>query len=212
MGAQRFFRALVLPLAGLLAGCGGGATVTENQCYAGDWQTLGYRDGANGQRSTSILAHQDACGEHGIVPDRDDYMLGWEQGVREYCQADNGFAVGERGRGYNNVCPEELRSGFLAAYNQGRSLYLARTAVNRIEREIYSNKTRLESVKSEIVASAAAQFSGTLLPEERLELISKTQRLYEEQQELEFELQELEQELIIKEQELHRLNQALAST
>ena len=197
-------------LAGL-AGCGGGATVSENQCVAGDWQTLGYRDGARGYRSSSILAHQDACGEHGIVPDRHGYMLGWEEGVREYCQANNGFAVGEHGYGHNNVCPDDLRADFLTEYHKGRSLYLARSAVARLERELVSAEARLETVKGELVASAAAQFSGTLLPAERVELIAKTQRLHEEQKNLEYEIGDLERELELKEQELAALDRQLAA-
>jgi hypothetical protein len=202
---------LLLPLALSLAGCGSRPSVSEHQCIAGDWQTLGYRDGANGRRSTSLLAHQNACGEHGIVPDRHGYMLGWEQGAREYCHADNAFLVGERGENYYNICPEDLRADFVSAYSNGRTIYLARTAVANIERQINHNRSRLETVKSEIVASAAAQFSGTLLPEERLELITRTQRLYEEQQQLEYELADLEQELVRKERELNDLNRSLAS-
>ncbi len=159
-----------------------------------------------------MLAHQDACGEHGIVPDRAGYMLGWEEGVREYCQSHNGFAVGVGGQGYSNVCPEELRDEFLASYRQGRSLYLARSAVQRAERALTSAEARLETVKSEIVASAAAQFSGELLPSERVELIARTQRLHEEQRNLEFEIGELERELELKEQELAALDRNLASS
>ena len=58
-----------------LAGCGGGASVSQNQCIASDWQTLGYRDGTNGVNSSQLLAHQDACVKHGIIPDREGYML-----------------------------------------------------------------------------------------------------------------------------------------
>ena len=57
----------------VLSGCGGGASVSQNQCAAGDWQTLGYRDGVRGYRSTELLAHQDACGKHGVIPDRHGY-------------------------------------------------------------------------------------------------------------------------------------------
>jgi hypothetical protein len=210
MPAHRYCSLLLLSLVMSLAGCGGGASVTQHQCVAGDWQTLGYRDGANGRRSTTLLAHQNACGEHGIVPDRHGYMLGWEQGAREYCQADNAFVVGERGEHYNNICPEDLRADFLNAYSNGRTLYLARSAVADLERQIGYSQSRLEDVKSEIVAAAAAQFSGTLLPEERLELITRTQRLYSEQQQLEYDLVELERKLVLKEQELNNLNSTLA--
>ncbi len=195
----------------LLSGCGGGASVSEHQCIAGDWQTLGYRDGANGQRSTALLAHQNACGEHGIVPDRHGYMLGWKDGVREFCEPNNGFAVGERGGAYYNVCPAELREPFLAAFHQGRSLYQARTALRQIDQAIVYTTGQLESVKQEIVSSTAAQFSGTLLPAERLELLARTKSLAEEQARLEDELVDLEIEYADAERQLASLSASLAA-
>ena len=42
-----------------VAGCSGNPSVTESQCIAGDWQTVGYRDGVNGLRSTQLLQHQE---------------------------------------------------------------------------------------------------------------------------------------------------------
>ena len=45
----------------LLGGCASGGSVSENQCIASDWQTLGYRDGVAGYRSSRLLKHQDAC-------------------------------------------------------------------------------------------------------------------------------------------------------
>src|SRR5258705_279322 len=107
-----------------LAGCASDS-ISESQCIAGDWQTVGYRDGVNGYRSTELLNHQNACVKHGVIPDRASYMVGWESGVREYCEANNGYDVGERGYTYNNVCPDDQREAFLAAYHNGRQLYLA---------------------------------------------------------------------------------------
>ncbi len=195
----------------LLSGCGGGASVSEHQCMAGDWQTLGYRDGVNGQRSTALLAHQDACGEHGIVPDRHGYMLGWKEGVREFCEPHNGFVVGERGQAYYNVCPEDLRGDFLAAFQQGRTLHQARAAVASVDRAIRQTTQHLEAVKEDIVATTAAQFSGTLLPAERLELLARTKQLAEEQGRLEEELVDLEIEYVQREHDLDALTQSLAA-
>lgn len=204
---------LILMLTGaLLGGCAGRPSMSENQCAAGDWQTIGYRDGVNGQRSTRLLDHQDACMEHGVAPSRSEYMVGWEQGVREYCEPNNGFHVGERGWTYNNVCPADLRSGFLSAYQQGRTLYDARVAVAGLEREIDQKTNRLASVKSEIVSSVAGQLDGELTAEERIELASQMQRLVEEQERLKREIPDLEVELDMKSRELDRLNQTLAST
>lgn len=207
---MRVFLLLILSLA-VLSGCGSRATVSESQCVAGDWQTLGYRDGVNGYRSSQLLNHQDACVKHGAIPDREGYLVGWDQGVREYCEANNGFAVGERGQTYNNVCPDTLRADFLHAYQQGRQLYRVRMEVRRVENLLVQHSNRLEQVKSEIVASAAAQMSGTLTPAERLELLAQTQRLNDERVAIEVEIPELEYELSVKSRELDALNQSLAT-
>ena len=194
----------------LLVGCAGRTTVSENQCTAGDWETLGYRDGANGHRSSRLLQHQDACVRHGIVPDRTDYMVGWEQGVREYCEPNNGFHVGERGWSQDNVCPADMRADFLHAYKEGRSLYLARVDVVNLEQELEWKTARLADVKAQIVSTAAAQLNGDLTAAERIELGSAVQRLYGEKQRLTTETPDLEAELAIRSRELDRLDQSLA--
>lgn len=194
-----------------LAGCGSNPSVTENQCIAGDWQTVGYRDGVNGLRSTQLLRHQDACVKYDVVPDRASYMVGWNEGVREYCSPHNAFAVGERGERYYNVCPTALEETFQVAYKDGRQLYLARAAVNSLERKIAERETRLEVVKSEIVSSATSQLDPTLTPAERIDLVAYTQRLTEEKSRILEELPELEDELEQKNAELEQLTQTLAA-
>ena len=206
---MRLFLVLSMTIMGLSA-CGGGATVSESQCAAGDWETLGYRDGVNGYRSTQLLAHQDACVKHGIIPDRHGYIVGWEDGVREYCASNNAFSIGERGNGHNNVCPTDLRSVFLQAYQEGRSLYLARAEVVNLERALAQTTRRLAQVKAEIVSTAAAQLNPVWTPAERIELLAKTQRLNDEKHQLQADIPELEAELSIKSRQLDMLSQSLA--
>ena len=194
----------------LLSACAGRSTVSENQCVAGDWQTLGYRDGVNGYRSSRLLEHQDACGKSGIVPDRTAYMTGWDEGAREYCEPNNGFSVGERGWQHNNICPSELRGSFLHAYNEGRSLYQARSDVLRLEQELEHKTARVANLKSQIVAAIAAQLEPQLSVSERVQLGTSVQRLHEEQRRLNAEIPALERELATRSRELDRLNQTLA--
>lgn len=187
-----------------LAGCQS-ASISESQCLAGDWETVGYRDGANGYRSTELLEHQNACVKHGVIPDRASYMVGWTRGVREYCEASNGFDVGARGEGQNNVCPDDLRDGFLSSYHDGRELYLARLEVANLEREINEREYRLEQVKAAIVASATQQLDPTLVPAARVDLLAATERLAEEKGRLEAEIPPLRQQLAYKTQALAAL-------
>lgn len=188
-----------------LCGCQS-QSVSQSQCLAGDWETIGYRDGADGYRSTQLLEHQNACVKHGIIPDRAAYMAGWERGVREYCVADNGFDVGARGDGHNNICPDDQRDAFLSAYHDGRQLYLARADVANLEQAVGQREYRLEQVKAGIVSSAAEQLDPTLPPAARVDLLATTERLAEEKGRIEAELPRLRQELALKTQTLAALH------
>jgi hypothetical protein len=205
----KFVPAVAVLLA--VAGCSGNPSVTESQCIAGDWQTVGYRDGVNGLRSTQLLQHQDACVQHDVMPDRNTYMVGWKQGVSEYCKPHNAFATGERGQRYYNVCPAAMDHDFQAAYQNGRELYLARAAVANLERKIVERENRLEVVKAEIVSSAASQLDPTLTTTQRIELIAYTKRLADEKSRIQAEIPELEDALADRAQHLDALTQTVAS-
>lgn len=194
----------------VLAGCGSNPSVTQNQCVAGDWQTLGYRDGVNGLRATRLLSHQDACVEHGIVPDRHEYMIGWDEGILQYCQSDNGYDQGVRGASYNNVCPRHLESAFLSSFHDGQQLYIARTEVTNLERLIDQREQRLAHVKAEIVSSATDQFDPTLTPAQRIEMIAHSQRLLEEKVAIEKELPKLRHDLEHMAEQLDKLQRTMA--
>lgn len=47
-----------------------------------------------------------------------------QDGVREYCAVDNGYAAGASGKKYQNICPAELEKAFLPEYRRGRKKYL----------------------------------------------------------------------------------------
>ncbi len=202
---------VLLSILVIMSGCRGGPTVTENQCYAGDWETLGYRDGAQGLRSSQLLQHQDACVPYGVVPDREAYMAGWNAGALEYCQPNSAFEVGELGYGHANICPAHLQSAFTAAYRQGRQLYLARRDVANLEQLIVARESRLDYVRAQIVTTSTDQLDPTLTVAERVDLIAYTQRLVEEKARIEQELPRLQADLIRQHAQLNEMRQSLVS-
>ena len=199
---------LLLMLA-LLGGCAGNR-VTEEICSTRDWQTLGYRDAVNGLRSSALLSHQESCARHGVVADRSAYMTGWQEGLAEYCQADNGFTVGLEGYDYRNICPDSVESEFLVQYRRGLSLYEARVAVEDLEMRIDGSEQRLSQVKSRILASASAQFDPTLTPQGRADLLAETQRLNDERMLIETALPGLRRDLDDKRRKLDALTRTVA--
>ena len=195
----------------ILAGCGGNPTVSENQCIASDWQTLGLRDAVNGFRSTQLLEHQNACGKYGIIPNRDAYMAGWQEGVREFCQPHNAYSIGLSGRGHNNICPPDLQPIFLAAYHNGRELHAARADVYRLERLIESQRNRLETIKLELVASATNQLDPELTAAQRIQLLAQTDLLNSDRKRIKRELPQLLAALTVKEEYLRHVENSLAT-
>ncbi|MCZ6711681.1 MAG: DUF2799 domain-containing protein [Gammaproteobacteria bacterium] len=190
-----------------LAGC---ATLSESQCLASDWQTIGYRDGMNGTHQSQLLKHQNACVKHGVTPDRTAYMEGWNTGVAQYCQPNNGFTVGEQGSAYPNVCPEALQSAYYAAYQDGRRLYLAQAEINNLQRAINDNLERLAHLTRDLSNTEALLVEGDLTPVQRRELLDETKALAREQGELENQTQELRIDAAVKQERLRNLRIELA--
>ena len=200
-----------LALLAALVGCASKGSVSENQCRAGDWETLGYRDGVNGYRSTRLLAHQDACGEIGIVPDRATYRVGWSEGIAEYCRPGRGYEVGLRGLALPAVCPDELAGPFSDAYAAGRTLFEARRACAVVEDSIAWYEARRVEIESALVRTGTAQLDPFLAPAERVELAAAAKRLVDERIAIEHELPQLHEELAVRREELAELERAPAS-
>ena len=193
----------------LLTGCASNPSVSEFQCKAGDWQSVGYRDGSSGYSSSRILQHQEACGEYEIVPDRSSYLAGWREGLDEYCTAQNGFDVGRRGGRSNSVCSANDYMDFVAAYSDGRDLYEAGRAVRSLENQLVAAERRLEDIKHEIVGVTTAQLEPGLSAEERLKLVVVLESLIEERSEVKDSIPVIQTELARSRDNYDRLNSQL---
>lgn len=111
----------LLGLATVLAGCvttSGG--MSQEQCYAADWNAMGYRDGRAGRDTSRFARRAQQCLQFGEFADEALYRQGHDRGLAELCTPMGGLDFGRRGRSYNHVCPIERESGFLAAYNAAR--------------------------------------------------------------------------------------------
>ena len=192
-----------------LIGCAAKPSVSEFQCKAGDWQSVGFRDGSSGRSSSHILQHQEACGEYGIVPDRSSYLAGWQEGLDHYCTAQNGFEVGRRGGRSSSVCSANDYMDFVAAYSDGRELYQAGRAVRSLENQLVAAERRLEDIKHEIVGVTTAQLEPGLSAEERLRLVVVLESLVEERGEVKDSIPVIETELARSRDHYDRLNSQL---
>lgn len=144
-----------------LAGC---ATLSREQCEAGDWRSLGIGDGSRGLPLSQISEHVSACAEHGISVNRELYAAGRDEGLRSYCRIDRAETEGRAGRTNYNSCQGDTGVSFNLVYTAARD-------VHRIERNITVAEGQLDSLLERITASG-------LTEAERLNLksdISETQ-------------------------------------
>ena len=203
---MRYLLVIVLGVGSI--GCASNPSVTEHQCRAGDWQTIGYRDGVAGVDKSRLLAHQEACGEFSIVPDRDAYLMGWNEGIPLFCTHANGYSAGERGATRNLVCDREASEGFGAGYEQGREIFIALSQVNAIRNQIAAGEGRLLVIEDEMLAVTSAQLEPSLTAQDRVALLADLKRLADEKARLQSELPYLVADLDEAQNKLERLRES----
>jgi len=157
------FLALLLP-ALLLTGC---ASLSPDQCRLADWRQIGFADGAGGLSAARINDHAKACAEVGVRPDLDAYLNGREQGLRNYCRPENGFAVGRSGSAANLAdCPESMKPAFFDQYRYGQQLRAVEEDLARHRSRIYQNAGHIRR-NIERIAEIRDELARKDLPEER---------------------------------------------
>lgn len=167
---------LIALAAALLAG--GCASLSEQDCRAGDWVDVGRKDGTRGLPVDELEKHRDACKAHDITPDAKNYRRGHAEGLKLYCTPQGGYVAARRGEIYREVCPAGLQRPFLAAFRNGREVHTLLEEVRELRR-------RADEVQ-------VAAMSGDMSPEQRTDL--------------RFRAEEAKQRLKMKEWDLERLD------
>jgi len=168
----------VLLLCLLLAGC---ASLSKNECLTGDWRTIGYEDGAEGQPRERIGAHQQACAEYGITPDFTIYQQGYDQGLILFCTPRQGFFKAKSGYVYTGICPAELEEGFLQGYDGGREIFLKSGESSRLHRDLQTIAGRIVAIEQQIEETELLLDSGEV-PRDQRKLHYREIRTLEEEQ------------------------------
>jgi ribosome modulation factor len=181
-----------LAVLALLQGC---ATLDKDECMLADWRLIGYQDGVAGKSATVVGEYREDCAKHAVVPDLDAYRAGREEGLQQYCKADNGYRLGNAGRGHSAVCPTALEGDFRDAYNAGRKLYLARSAVNKTSSHLNNRKQALSTLEKNRAQKLAALIADGLKADQRVMILYDINELQQEMDSIEEEIAGLELDL-----------------
>lgn len=178
----------------LLAAAGGAAlalvscaTMTRDQCLAGAWGEVGYRDGSEGQPMSLLAEHERACAEYGVAPDVVAYRSARADGLNGYCRWERGFQEGREGDAYHGVCSAAQEEEFLPAYRDGQMVYAAEQALANARSSVESLGSRLEELDDKIVAKQAEARAEGLTDEQRDQIRNRIQEIRRERADTERE-------------------------
>ncbi|MCB1623815.1 MAG: DUF2799 domain-containing protein [Pseudomonadales bacterium] len=132
---DRWRIAVLLSAVGALTSC---ASLSQRECAAADWYSIGVRDGANGRGEEYIAEHAKACAKLAITPDREPWLDGRDRGLERYCTPRSGYTVGEVGGRYDGVCFALGEGSFLRGYELGRQVHRVKNRLDFVENEIRS--------------------------------------------------------------------------
>jgi hypothetical protein len=153
MNSSLFIRIACYSLSMALAtGC---ASISKKDCRSGDWQSIGYEDGRDGESADIIDSHAKACGKLDITPDAQAHKTGFDRGIREYCTPDNGYEEGSSDRDYRGACPADLQSAFLTKYIAGLEFKMGnlQQEYERLQRELNIDRDKRARMDPKDVSS-----------------------------------------------------------
>ena len=178
----------------LLAAAGGAAlalascvTMTKDQCLAGAWSEVGYRDGSEGYPMSVLEDHVKACAEYGVAPDMVAYRSARADGLNGYCRWERAFQEGRDGDDYHGVCTPAQEEEFLPAYRDGQLVYAADQALANARSSVESLDTRLEELDDKITAKQAEARADGLTDEQRDVIRNRIQEIRRERADTERE-------------------------
>lgn len=196
---RNFHVAMLIGAVAALAGC---SSMSEKECLATDWRTVGYEDGVAGRSGDRIGRYREQCSEHGVAPSLSEYQAGREQGLREFCKPVNGFRVGARGAAYNGVCPADTDDAFLDAYQSGRQLYALRSRVNSTANAIRSAQAEIERLDQDLITIGAQIIDSSTSTERRAQLVVDSKHMAERRGELRARIPAMQNDLAAYQREL----------
>lgn len=127
------------------------ASISEEECLAADWYSIGVEDGSLGQPMSRIGAYRKDCAEVGVSPDATKYGEGRTVGLESFCTYDRGYDEGKKSSGKTSVCPPgQMQGEFMQGYNAGHYIYEVKQNIRGLERELASMRQEVTKIRSDM--------------------------------------------------------------
>lgn len=128
----------------VLTGC---ATLSEQECRTGNWQAIGYADGAAGRSADYLNNHNKACAKAGVATDYEAWAQGRKEGLTQYCTATNAYQIGRRGAQMNAACPANVTANLERINADGRHYYSLNKQLSIEEDRLHNYQKEYEKLR-----------------------------------------------------------------
>lgn len=112
----------LLPLLLILSAC---ATLSKEDCTSINWRERGQQDGSSGESTAQFNIYQQQCQEHGVSIPKANYLQGHKEGLKTFCNYNNGYKNGEEGTEPMKEC-EPIGVTFMKGYHKGFEVFIAK--------------------------------------------------------------------------------------
>ena len=137
------------------------ASISEEECLAADWYSIGVEDGSKGYPMSRIGAYRKDCAEVGVAPDAEQYSQGRMVGLESFCTYERGYAEGKRGASNKAVCPPgPLEAEFTQGYNDGYYVYGVKQNIRNLEGDLADVRQEMVMVRGELDSGYWVDSSG----------------------------------------------------
>lgn len=168
---------LMLAVVGMLQAC---STMNQSECVSADWQLIGQADASKGVHSSILDEYRRDCSEYSVVPSRQDYHLGYQQGLKQFCTRSSGFYYGKNGSKYQGICPVPLEVEFLEGYNPGYELFMISDVMVNLRAAVSSAEYKVRKIRKIIQTKEQSLISDKSTPADRQRLLNEIKEHHRE--------------------------------
>ena len=127
------------------------ASISEEECLAADWYSIGVEDGSKGYPMSRIGNYRKDCAEVGVAPDADEYAEGRDYGLETFCTYERGYSEGKRGFSNKAVCPPgQLEAEFMQGYKAGHYIYGVNQQIRSLERDLAEVNQEVDEIRGDM--------------------------------------------------------------
>ena len=143
-------------------------------------------------------------------PDLEAYRHGRSEGLREFCQSNNGYRAGVTGAAYHDVCPADLAAPFLAQYHVGHERYVHEQRVRDADVQLTAKRAEIARLDDGLARSGLQAIKETSTLEQRAHALLDARQYAERIGQPQAETAQLEKDRMLYSQELAANRAAVA--